>query len=50
MFRLDARLISFSDKRALLDAYGRPVVQMQKKLLSLHGTWLMNTPAVSDDL
>ncbi len=47
MFMLDARLMSFADQRALLDAYNRPLVQMQKKMLSLHGTWLMSTPAVS---
>jgi hypothetical protein len=41
---LDAKLLSIGDKRTLLDAYGQPALQMERKMLTLHGTWLMTNP------
>lgn len=43
-FTLAAAAISMRDKRQLLDAYNQPLVHMEKKMLSLHNSWLMVDP------
>lgn len=41
-FNLQAASLSFTDSRQLLDVYNNPVLQMQKKVPSLRGSWLIN--------
>jgi hypothetical protein len=33
-----------ADKRTLLDAYNQPALQLERKMLTLHGTWLLTNP------
>jgi hypothetical protein len=44
-FKLSAALFSIGNKRQLLDAYGTPLLHMERKMLSLHGTWLLVRPS-----
>ncbi|KAF6261719.1 tubby C-terminal-like domain-containing protein [Scenedesmus sp. NREL 46B-D3] len=44
-FKLSAALFSIGNKRQLLDAYGSPLLHMERKMLSLHGTWLLLRPS-----
>lgn len=41
---LDAKTFSMADKRTLLDAYNQPALQLERKMLTLHGTWLLSNP------
>jgi hypothetical protein len=45
IFKLSAALFSIGSKRQLLDAYGSPLLDMERKMLSLHGTWLLLRPS-----
>jgi uncharacterized protein YxjI len=44
-FKLSAALFSIGNKRQLLDAYGSPLLHMERKMLSLHNTWLLVRPS-----
>jgi hypothetical protein len=44
-FKLSAALFSIGNKRQLLDAYGTPLLHIERKMLSLHGTWLLLRPS-----
>lgn len=44
-FNLQAASLSFTGSRQLLDVYNNPVLQMQKKVPSLRGSWLINRAA-----
>jgi hypothetical protein len=45
VFKLSAATFSSRNKRQLLDAYGSPLLHMERKRLSLHGTWLLVRPS-----
>lgn len=41
-FNLAAAPISFSESRQLLDVYNTPLLHMQRKVMSLRGSWHIN--------
>lgn len=45
IFKLSAAVFSIGNKRQLLDAYGTPLLHMERKMMSLHGTWLLLRPS-----
>ncbi|WIA19859.1 hypothetical protein OEZ85_005762 [Tetradesmus obliquus] len=45
IFKLSAAVCSIGNKRQLLDAYGTPLLHMERKMMSLHGTWLLLRPS-----
>jgi hypothetical protein len=45
VFKLSAATFSSRNKRTLLDAYGTPLLHMERKKLSLYSTWLLVRPS-----
>jgi uncharacterized protein YxjI len=44
-FNLAAAPISFNNSRQLLDVYNTPLLHMQRKVMSLRGSWCINRAA-----
>jgi hypothetical protein len=43
-------MFSIAGKRTLLDAYKQHAVQMERRILTLHGTWFINHPCTGQRL